>query len=90
MVTQEVNLRDKATELIEQWHKSDGEAAVARDQPDTACLQVMARSIGKAVTKWWIKVSNTVAALICETLLWLMLLEGSLPPQGGGPLRKLI
>ena len=36
MVTPEADLRDRATEMIKQWHKSNGEAAIAWDQPNTA------------------------------------------------------
>ena len=81
MVKPEADLKDRATERIEQWHKSNVEAAIAWDQPDTARLQIMEQSDIEAVPKCWISRSNTVTVLTNDPRWWLMLLLGIILQQ---------
>ena len=45
-------LRDRAMKRSRQWSRSDCETPVAKDQPDTDCLQVTECSIHEDVTEW--------------------------------------
>ena len=67
--------------MIKQWHKSNAEAAIAWDPPDTARLQIMEQSDIEAVPNCWISGSNTVTVLANDPLWWLMLLLGIILQQ---------
>ena len=68
MVAPDADLRNRATEMIKQWQKTNTEAAIAWDQPDTARLQIMEQSDIEAVPTCWISGSDTIAVLTHDPL----------------------